>query len=200
MSIADRAREKDARRRHARWWWGVIGTICPSVVAALLVFALCVGIDQAYVLKLFSDTLQVSFFTSFIALGGFLLALKTFIVVKMKELVYDSPAYARELRDMRGSEPDKEHYRPLRNLSELLFFSILACFIAALLQFTLGLWKCIWATSICIAIAVLALGLLLTSLVVTRNNLVKMFEYLEKTPGEDLVEPDQPADSDESSP
>jgi hypothetical protein len=43
--------------------------------------------------RFYGENIRGSLFTGFLTLGGFLLSLKTFIIVKMKENVYDDERY-----------------------------------------------------------------------------------------------------------
>lgn len=129
---------------------------------------------------MYADDLRSAFFTAFLSLGGFLLALQTFIIVKMKESVYDHPAYVGEVIKMRELTAKFSHYGPLSNLSNLLSVTTLACFVCALLQFTLGFSTARVALPICIGWAVFTIYFLFTSLALTWWNLRDMFKFIEE--------------------
>ena len=155
--------------------------IIGGAAVTLVVVATTLIVPAQDLIDFHRNTLRAPFFTAFLTLAGFLLSLKTFIVVKMKELVYDDAGYiesAVRLDIERGRT--LEHYGPLRRLSGLLFAAILACFAAAILQFTVGLLKARYSAVLCVCAPSLALYLLVYSLIETRANLRSMFEVAEK--------------------
>lgn len=136
--------------------------------------------DAQTLRDLYENELRRSLFVAFLTLGGFLLSLKTFIVVKMKELVYDSDSFVADLYKMRQLTPGIEHYASLRRFSGLLFWAIISCFVVSLAQYTLGLSSPSWAPGACISGGVFAVYLLILSLVLTQCNLHDMFTHCEK--------------------
>lgn len=118
-------------------------------------------------------------FAGFLALGGFLLSLKTFIVVNMKENVYDNDKYQDNWKKQAKLNPEIKLYSPLKELSDLLFYAILAAIISAIFQMTIGLYSHWLASLICLGSAVYAIALLISSLVLIKQNLDTWFSYLE---------------------
>lgn len=120
-------------------------------------------------------------FAGFLALGGFLLSLKTFIVVNMKENLYDSQEYKEnwEKQSKLHSGKELKLYTPLKELSDLLFYAILAAILSAILQMTLGLYSHWSTTLVCLGSAIYATTLLIESLRVIKRNLDTWFSYLE---------------------
>ncbi len=136
--------------------------------------------DVAKLAKYYEDNIRGHLFAGFLALGGFLLSLKTFIVVNMKENVYDNEKYQENWRDQKKIKPDLKLYAPLKELSDLLFYAILAAIVSAILQMTLGLYSHWLAALICLSSAVYAVVLLVASLVLIKQNLDTWFSHLEK--------------------
>ncbi|WP_273022901.1 hypothetical protein [Rheinheimera sp.] len=116
--------------------------------------------------------LRGNFFTGFLTIGSFLLSLKTFIVVKLKEGVYDSADYKKRFAEQNPDNSKADIYAPLKNISHLLFGTILSSLITAIFHVTLGLLDYWWAILICIFSVVFSIVLLLISLVLIRSNIV----------------------------
>jgi hypothetical protein len=135
------------------------------------------GVD---VFAFYSASMRGSFFAGFLTIGGFMLSLKTFVLVKMKEGLYDSVAYRQMAEEMRGVGYREDIYAPLRRLSDLLFFAILSALITSALQLTLGLWRAWWSAAVCGGFAGGTLLLLLFSLVQIKRNLNTWFESLDR--------------------
>lgn len=131
----------------------------------------------------YATNLRGSLFTGFFTLGGFMLSLKTFIIVNMKKEVYDDASYVEEWQNQKKLDKTGvlgTRYSPLRALSAALFSAIVACVTTSALQMTLGLFGTYWAAAVCLSSAILALALLAVSLVRIRGNLNKMFDYLDE--------------------
>lgn len=136
--------------------------------------------------EFYAKSLRGSLFTGFLTLGGFLLSLKTFIVVNMKKEVFDTDSYI-ELW-MSQSKLDKKNvgtlYQPLAELSEALVYAILSCVLTSVSQFTVGLVETITSSIFCMWAALLSVMLLLVCLWSIRHNLNYMFRHLEKIAAE----------------
>lgn len=152
--------------------------LCLLVAVALL--AACVVTNPCAFVDTYQTAIRQGFFSGFLSLGGFLLALKTFILVKMKEGVYDSPLYQKRVVDRREIDSTLTFYGPLRDLSFLLYGTILLSFCAALLQVTLGLWGHVGAAVACLSAAGLAFFSLVRCLFAVRRNLNAWFDDLEQ--------------------
>lgn len=128
----------------------------------------------------YAASLRGYLFTGFLTLGGFLLSLKTFIVVNMKKEVFDSNEYFERWRqrfNLNGAIGSL--YQPLNELSSWLHYAILSCVLTSVSQFTIGLFENLVATIFCMWAAVFSIGLLLICLWRIRDNLHFMFEHLE---------------------
>lgn len=136
--------------------------------------------DVAKLADYYEKNIRGHLFAGFLALGGFLLSLKTFIVVNMKENVYDNEQYQKSWRDKKKINPDLKLYTPLKELSDLLFYAILAAIVAAIFQMTLGLYSHWLAALICLSSAVYAVVLLVESLMLIKKNLDTWFSHLEQ--------------------
>jgi hypothetical protein len=151
------------------------------VAFAIALIAHVLGGD---VFGFFKQNMRASFFAGFLTIGGFMLTLKTFVLVKMKEGLYSSKAYLRLARDMRALGSPRSLYEPLRELSHLLFFSILSALATSALQLTVGLAPFWWAAAICVTFAGGTLTLLVFSLVQMKGNLDAWFDCLDEDDGD----------------
>lgn len=132
----------------------------------------------------YAKNLRGSLFTGFLALGGFLMSAKTFIIVNMKKEVYDSPKYKQNWldgRELNGLEDYPPLFRPLRRLSNILFYTISFSFLASVAQLTIGLFESVPSVVICSFLVILAICFLMLSLYLIKKNLATMFDYLDKS-------------------
>lgn len=159
--------------------------------AALLVIALIIAdwIAQRQLLDFvqFSDFLQRTsrslpgfydkelrsdFFIAFISVGTFLLSLKTFIVITMKKELFDTASYEKLHGNMSRLDPNVgPRYKPLRDLNDCLFWSILTSMITAVAQTSVGFVSSFWVSFFCIWLAVVSCLYLLYSLLLVKRNL-----------------------------
>ncbi|MHC4880577.1 MAG: hypothetical protein ACYTGL_29350 [Planctomycetota bacterium] len=132
------------------------------------------------VYQFFADNLRDSLFSGFLALAGFLFSAKTFIVIHMKEKLYDSSEYKNKFEKLRRVNPALTKYGPLRRLSSFLFWSVLCSLITALLQLTVGLIEEEWAAWLCLSAAVVAILTLAASMILVSLNLRAWLAGLEQ--------------------
>ena len=131
----------------------------------------------------YAANLRGSLFTGFLALGGFLMSAKTFIIVNMKKEVYDSAKYEETwLSGLKLNGADKYWtlFYPLRRLSNIIFYTIAFCFIASIAQLTVGLFKAVSAVMICFFLVIVAVCFLMLSLFLIKKNLATMFDHLDE--------------------
>lgn len=133
----------------------------------------------------YADNLRASLFAGFLTLGGFLMSLKAFIVVNMKKEVFESDAYKRVWDEARsaGTAPYSKKFQPLRELSTTIFIAVISCIGSAVAQLTVGLIPSFYASAFAIALAASAIGFVLRTLWLIRNNLQVLFDYLDETDG-----------------
>lgn len=132
--------------------------------------------------EFYRESLQGPIFSGFLALGGFLLSLKTFILVKLNEGVFESSLYRK--RHMQNCERNPGHvpplYSPLKNLSDFLIWSVAFCVFTAALQLTLGFVNHFLATSTVIAFALQSIYLVFRSWWEIKGNLETWIELLQE--------------------
>lgn len=151
--------------------------LIPAAIALLVTYLLHRSGSDVH--EFYAKNMRASLFAGFLTLGGFLLSLKTFVVVKMKEGLYDNKTYRGRFKEQLQSRSKASLYDPLRNLSHLLYYSILSCISTSLLQMTLGLLASWWTASIGIAAAAFSISLLIFSLIQIKGNLDTWFECLD---------------------
>lgn len=158
------------------------------IFCAFLVFVLCWYLHEQLsmeVASFYAEKLRGSLFAGFLTLGSFLLSLKTGIVIKIKEGLYDKPEYLERLKVRRQNNKSLSHYGPLRRLSGLLSSAVFSALCAAAIQLTVGLLPFWWAAGLSLAIATFAMGLLLASFFLIQANLTDWFNLLEEASSKD---------------
>ncbi|WP_293779170.1 hypothetical protein [uncultured Oxalicibacterium sp.] len=118
-------------------------------------------------------------FAGYLALGGFLLSLKAFIVVTMKDNVYDNQKYKDNWLKQKKFRPELKLYTPLKELSDFLYFAIFASILSAVFQMSIGLIDHWVASVFSIWSAIYAALLLINCLMLIKKNLDSWFSYLE---------------------
>lgn len=163
------------------------GTFLVLIVLAVAALA-CVAVTvyglrevcDDKVIKFYQDQLRSAMFGGFLTVAGFLFSLKTFIIVKMKEDVYDAPRYKKMINRRKKLNPNITQYGGLRNFAALLFWSVLLSFLAAISHFTIGLVPHLWAVQVAAWISIWTMFVFLASLIILQNNLRSWFEHLEE--------------------
>jgi hypothetical protein len=101
--------------------------------------------------------LQGSLFTGFLTVASFLLSLKAFILLRMRQDVLDTKTYQEHVKAVAGSIADL--YRPLKNLSDLLIWTVGASLLCSLSQLTISFIKPPYGSYACAGFAVGAFAL-----------------------------------------
>jgi len=132
--------------------------------------------------EFYAANLRNCLFTGLLTIGTFIFAVKTFIVIKLKEDVFDTEYYQERWRKHQKLSPDKEisHYGPLKNLTSVLFYASVLSLTSAVLQVTVGLAGSKWSTILCIFFALASLTLLFISMILVKINLNVWLEDLEQ--------------------
>ena len=158
----------------------MIGRLAICVVlASLAMIAIVLYVPEAAsFVDYYQKHLRGNLFAGFLSLGGFLFSLKTFIVIKLKENVYDCDGYRKVFSDMKKINGDMKLYTPLENVSNFLFYAVLFSIIAAILQLTLGLLNNFWAVVVSIGSAIMAILVLLIALFMIKTSLNDYFKFI----------------------
>ena len=109
-------------------------------------------------------------------MGGFLLALKTGVLIKIKENVYDKEFYiirhTEYIQNVANKQKEHSRYAPLKNLTVLISRAVYFCLFTSLFQFTLGLLKYKISIYFCLITAIISMILVLFSYNLIRLNLL----------------------------
>lgn len=105
-------------------------------------------------------------FTGFMTAGSFLLSAYAFLVLRLKESIYDSSfhhtrviAARRQIRENNAANPEKKptpmprYYEELRSFSFALWLAVTLAFVASVSQFTFGMVKQSWSTALAVGLA-----------------------------------------------
>lgn len=152
--------------------------VCDSLVSKQLV---CDGLKPFS--QFYAANLRGSLFAGFLTLGGFLMSLKTFIIVNMKKEVYDTAGYKELHARAKKTDPKSRIstvFGPLRNLSTIIYATIVSCISTAVSQLTVGLFGTLWSSIFCVWMAVLSIMFLVWCLHLIRANLTTMFDHLDE--------------------
>lgn len=128
----------------------------------------------------YSKKMQTPLFTGFLTLGGFLLSLKTFILIKLKEGLYDHKQYLELVKEKQRLNPQYTHYGPLSRLSHFLVHSVLLALLTSFYQFSVGFVNCSVVAAIGMSLAVTTITVVLLAWWNIRQNLSCWFDMLEK--------------------
>lgn len=156
--------------------------ILPLLVGAL-VFFICIYLEKRECVNItdfYQKNMRASLFAGCLTMGSFLLSLKTGIVIKIKENVYDKAGYQKKVDEAQAEGVITSVYGPLRRLSEVLSAAVFSALLASVLQLTVGLASYWWSTAICLCMASVALTLLLSAFFLIQANLAKWFEFLDE--------------------
>jgi len=124
--------------------------------------------------------LQVPMFSGLLTVGTFLLTMKTFIIFKLKEDLYDNPEYIKIAQKSLTIDSDNhDHYKGLKQLSDYLSMSILGSLVGASLNITIGFIETPLASVICISISACTIALLFFAWHLVWSNLRDWLNILE---------------------
>lgn len=151
----------------------VMPIMASVVTAALVAFVL----PHPMIREAYERKFQVPLFAGFLTIGGFLLSLKTFIVVKMNEAVYQSEKYLKATNTLQLLDPNFDPLSGLKNLGGFLLFCVKWSLTASFFQLSVGLFNYRFTTAICIGMAVGAACLVLSACFLIQENMKVMFEH-----------------------
>lgn len=127
---------------------------------------------------LYDAKFQTPLFTGFLTIGGFLLTLKTFVLIQLKKELYETDFYKKRLNDRRQLNPNLSLYGPLNRLGILLIYCVFAALFTAVAQLSIGFIPHRLAAAFCISLAIGTLTLVFQAWFEIRQNLTYWFEFL----------------------
>lgn len=160
-----------------------LGVYLTPFILAMIAFGVCTYFSITLKFDLpefYAKNMRASLFAGFLTLGSFLLTLKTGIVIKIKEGLYDNAKYQERIVSRRQIDSTLTVFGPLRRLARLLSWSVFSALFAAASQLTIGLIPHWIATSLCLSLAVLALAILLSAFFLIQVNLTDWFDLMEE--------------------
>lgn len=153
------------------------------------------GVDnsQTWVwVEFYRQGLRTPLFSGLLTIGGFLLTLKTSILLRIKE-IYDSPGHEKNWRIYRdqlirnnSSAKPRGFYYGFQNLGVALLANVVMSLSSAILQVTVGFINRPWAIGVCLGFAATALILLLFLWFQIASNLMRWFTMIEDNKQEQL--------------
>jgi hypothetical protein len=136
--------------------------------------------------KVYGDKLQTAFFAGFLTMAGFILSLKTTILLRLQKDLFEDAIYKERVKNAIALD-GKPRLRnaPLILLGKFLIWTVLICLGASLTQITIGLISADWAVAICFATVGSAVVFIFYSWKSIRANLCLWFEILEQKENEE---------------
>jgi hypothetical protein len=130
--------------------------------------------------KFYSENLRTALFSGFLTIGGFLMSLKTFIIVKLKEDLFDKPAYKKRHKEntLINAKKAGTLYEPLKQLSDYLILCVICSLVTAFLQFSIGFWEICYTAALCMSLALVSLTLVIDACWLMKKNLDQLFALL----------------------
>lgn len=133
----------------------------------------------------YATKLQTPLFTGFLTLGSFLLAIKTGILIKLKEGLYDKPEYKKLVKQKQAINSNITLYGPLTRFGNFLIYCVLCSLITSFYQITIGFISHRAVATIGISLAAVTAILVFYAWWLIRENLNQWFEMLEDIDAED---------------
>lgn len=159
------------------------------ILASMLLAAVCASIYGATsyynydLCHTYSNKLQTPLFTGFLTLGSFLLAIKTGILIKLKEGLYDKQEYKDRVRQRQAINPKITLYGPLKRFGNYLIYCVLFSLLTSFYQVTVGFVEHRFVASLGISLAVVTAILVFYAWWLIRENLNLWFAMLEDIEG-----------------
>ena len=126
------------------------------------------------------DRIQGSLFTGFLTIGGFLLSLKTFLLLRLKQDIYDHKGYLERVEKLRPLDPEIKRYDPLLQLSRLLVFTVFCALCSSISHLTVGYVFRPLGPIFSISMSFSTLALVLLNWSVLSTNIRMWMEFIEK--------------------
>ncbi|MHC1744851.1 MAG: hypothetical protein AB9873_17735 [Syntrophobacteraceae bacterium] len=149
---------------------------------AIFVSLACFSLSNSSFYCFYAQKMQTPIFSGFLTIGGFLLSLKTFILIKLKEGLYDNQVYRERLMKLSHLNPNQKlsFYGPLSRLGQFLVYCVLGALLTSVFQFTIGFIRNDIAAAFCISFASGTLSLVILAWWELRGNLKEWFDILEE--------------------
>lgn len=134
-------------------------------------FAELKAVKMSLLWDYYEKHIRGNLFAGLIAVGGFLMTGKTFILVTMKQNVFDDAEYVKNYEKLVKFDQSLKRYAPLIQLKDILYASVYMTIIAAIVQLTIGLIPH-WSMALfSLFVAILSIVLVIDSLNLIKRNL-----------------------------
>ena len=132
---------------------------------------------------IYQGKLQVAFFSGFLTLSGFILSLKTNILLKLHAELFSKDWYHDRVERMSHLKGAKiSTYGPLVDVGNFLIWTVLSCLLTALAQVSVGFISHRAVAALCIGLAVVSIYFALMAWYKIRQNLQVWFQHLGEEP------------------
>jgi hypothetical protein len=137
-------------------------------------------VDESKFIKIYDDRLQFAFFTAFLTVGSLLLAMKAFLLVRLKDDIYQHAEYQSRYKKQYKGQYNGNYYQGLKDIGYLLIVSVIACFITSIAQVTIGFCPLFGIKLIAPALSSGMLMLVIIDWLFVYLNLKDWFSFIEK--------------------
>ncbi|EJO4031948.1 hypothetical protein AB2301_17160 [Vibrio cholerae] len=129
------------------------------------------AVNMSLLWDYYEKHIRGNLFAGLIAVGGFLMTGKTFILVTMKQNVFDDAEYIKNYKKLVKFDQSLKRYAPLIQLKDILYVSVYMTIVAAIVQLTIGLIPH-WSMALfSLFVAILSIVLVIDSLNLIKRNL-----------------------------
>jgi hypothetical protein len=142
---------------------------------------------QENLVSFYHANLRSIFFSGFLTLSGFMLSMMAFVIIKIKEGIYDDAEYLNRIKKAKQEDSKITIYGPLKRLGILLFVTIASSVVCSILQVTAGFSSNLHIIMVVLASAWLSFALLIASLCVIIHVLSDYFKRIEETGCEKIM-------------
>lgn len=132
--------------------------------------------------EVYSGKFQVAMFAGFLTLGGFLLTLKTFVVVQFKTQLFEKEPYRKVFMSTKTKSTylKGDYFLPLSEMAKLLLLSVVLSIGTSLFQITVGFLKSDLVSSFCMALGIATLFVVAFAWWIVRKNTIQMIGFWEE--------------------
>ena len=137
------------------------------------------------------------FFTGFLTMGSFLFSVKSFSLLRLLSDVYNSEhyqqTYAKAMKDSSSTIHVESYMYPIKNLGDLLFWSITISLMASILQISVGLIPSGYSAIFCFCFSFFSILMVFKALFALRIALTDWMEVSSRKNAEILTNGSPPS-------
>ncbi len=112
--------------------------ILSILISALTWITIYSFLDGNKFIAIYNDRLQYVFFTAFLTVGSLLLAMKAFLLVRLKDDIYLHEEYQKRYQEQCNGPHKIDYFQGLKDMGYLLVVSVIVCFLTSIAQVTIG--------------------------------------------------------------